>query len=122
MEQQHQYICARRVMESLRLAPARLPPPPPSPPPLLCSWRKLMASMTPAALRCRVAELRDALGADAVRHIVRRCPHMLQMVRRTDGRTDGLSGLLDAGRGRDLERRLISLAIGSATSQRAYER
>ncbi|GIM02144.1 hypothetical protein Vretimale_6805 [Volvox reticuliferus] len=60
------------LLQELKLNPSQLKPP-------TGSWRKLMASMTPAALSGRVSELCDALGTEAVRCIARRCPHALQM-------------------------------------------
>nr|ADI46822.1 CGL55f [Volvox carteri f. nagariensis] len=60
------------LLRQLDLHPEELRPAP-------GSWRKLMASITPAALDNRVSELREALGVEAVRHIARRCPHVLQL-------------------------------------------
>ncbi|GLC44779.1 hypothetical protein PLESTB_001215600 [Pleodorina starrii] len=60
------------LLRHLDLQPEQLSPPP-------ASWRRLMASTTATALGGRVSELCAALGPDAVRHIVRRCPHALQL-------------------------------------------
>nr|BCL66103.1 cleavage and polyadenylation factor 6-related protein [Volvox africanus] len=60
------------LLRELQLLPSQLKPP-------TGSWRKLMASTTPAVLSVRVSELRDALGTEAVRCIARRCPHALQL-------------------------------------------
>ncbi|GLI62905.1 cleavage and polyadenylation factor 6-related protein [Volvox africanus] len=60
------------LLRELQLLPSQLKPP-------TGSWRKLMASTTPAVLSGRVSELRDALGTEAVRCIAQRCPHALQL-------------------------------------------
>nr|BBC28458.1 mitochondrial transcription termination factor [Yamagishiella unicocca] len=60
------------LLRQLELRPEELRPP-------RASWLKLMESMTARALAGRVAELREALGLDAVRRIARRCPHAMQL-------------------------------------------
>ncbi|GFR43234.1 hypothetical protein Agub_g4293, partial [Astrephomene gubernaculifera] len=63
------------LLRHLGMEPEELRPP-------SASWQRLLASMTPASLAARLAGLEEVLGREAVRHIARRCPHIMQLTPR----------------------------------------